>query len=102
MATVANNPAGQIVGNALRVSVKDITFSSSYASGGEAISAAQISLGRIFCAIATIKANAGSVVDVYYNGSTGKLQAFTASGEVAAATNLSGLTCEVVFFGADS
>lgn len=98
---VSAGSTSALSGSALRIVTRDITLSSSYTTGGEAVSAAQVGLGGITAAVATIKAPAGSTTEVYYDTSTGKLKCYTATAEVANAVNLSALVCEVVFFGKD-
>src|SRR4051812_17170359 len=84
----------------LRATKRTVTFSNSYTTGGEAVTAAQAGQRGIYLAIAAVtSASAGGVVNVFYNPATGNLQAFSATGEIAAATNLSGVSVDVVFIG---
>lgn len=104
MATVAPSTAvtNQIVGPALRISVRDVTLSSSYTTGGEAITAAQFGIGAIFFCVCTVKTPAAtSCTEVLYDASTGKIKCNGPTGEVANTTNLSALVVEVVAFGRD-
>lgn len=100
MATVGGPSAAPRLIKGATLSIRPVTFSSSYTTGGEAVSAGSVGLGAIYGAIATVTTPAASVVEVFFNRTTGKLVALTAAGEVANATNLSSLVCEVFFIGA--
>ena len=91
----------------LKCTVTNIVGDSAYATGGSAVTPAQLGLSTVLFtqseAIATTGANNGAS-SFYYNTSTGKLQCFTtgatgAFNEVAGAVNLSGLTIQVLAFG---
>lgn len=100
MATVApsTDPQG-IASSALKFTVRAATFSNSYTTGGEAITAGQCGLASLFAVVPTVTAVAGSVSEVVYVRSTGKLMALTTSGQVANATDLSALTCDLLCLG---
>lgn len=99
MATVANVSNSQTVGD-VRTAALDVTFSSSYPTGGEALTAAQFGLQNVYFAIATVKtAGTGSVTAAYYDIANAKLKAFVAAAEVTNATNISAVTVQVVAFG---
>lgn len=102
MATVGS-PSGRpttFAGAGLRGTRRPITFSASYTTGGEAVTAAQVGLNSILFAVATPStASAGAVANVVWDQANGKLKALTTTAEVANTTNLSGVTCEVLFFG---
>lgn len=101
MATVApsTDPNG-VSSSAVKFTVRLATFSASYTTGGEAITAASCGLATLFAVLPMITTPAaGAVTEVSYNRATGKLQAFTATAEVANATNLSALTCDLVCIG---
>lgn len=84
----------------LRSSGMDYVFSTSYATGGEAITPAQFGLQTIAFADASVKvAGTGSVTAVHYNVPTGKLLAYTAAAQVANTTDLSGVTIRIVAYG---
>lgn len=99
MATAANVANSQTVGD-VRTAALDVTFSASYATGGEALTASQFGLQNVYFAIATVKvAGAGAVTAAYYDIANAKLKAFIATAEVTAATNLSAVVVQVVAFG---
>lgn len=100
MATIATTGAGTLSPSAAKFTVKLVTFSSSYATGGEAVTAADAGLQAIFAAVATsTTATAGAVAEVWYDRANSKLKAFTTTAEVGAGTNLSGVAVEVLFIG---
>lgn len=84
-----------------RCEVQDVTFDSSYPTGGEAVTLNHIS-APVF-GIATIKSSTttdGDTVAVYYNASTGKILAYTSGGgQVSNTTDLSGLVVQLVVWG---
>lgn len=63
------------------------SFDTSYPTGGYALSANQLGLSKVFGLIAESPGG----YDLQYNRTTGKLQVFNGSTEVANATNLSAL-----------
>lgn len=101
MATVASQAgAGTLSPSAAKFTTKLVTFSNSYTTGGEAVTAADAGLTTIFAAVATsTTATAGAVADVWYDRANSKLKALTTTAEVANATNLSGVVVEVLFIG---
>lgn len=99
-----------VVGNK-KVRTRDITFDSSYATGGESLTASDVGL-RSVVAVATdggAKNSAGtSLVPVRYDYTNAKLQAYRYDGasagkafleEVTAAVDLSAFTVRAVFTG---
>ena len=89
-----------------------VTMSTSYATGGDTISAASFGIGRItkmdMAGSDVITAGTNSVIlsPVYTSGAVVKIQAFwtgastsAVMAEVAANTDLSGYTCNVVVYG---
>ncbi|HEY6889216.1 MAG TPA: hypothetical protein VI300_15590, partial [Solirubrobacter sp.] len=82
-----------------RFVARTVTFSASYTTGGEAVSATELGLSTIWWVLGNIKTAAGSVVDVRWDAANGKLIAMTAAGEVANATNLSALVIDALFLG---
>lgn len=101
MATVAPGTEPHCASaSAMRFTSRTVTFSSSYTTGGEAITAGQCGLASLFAAVPMITTPAaGAAVEVSYNRATGKLQAFTSTAEVGAGTNLSALVCDVLCLG---
>lgn len=86
----------------VRATITTVLCDASYVTGGYAVSAAQLGLGAVNFAIATaggVQAAASTAVQWVYNLTTGKLQAFTATGEVANAVNLTNQTVLVLAFG---
>ncbi len=86
------------------MTVTDFVWASgTYATGGEAITAATLGLNRVHAAIATVKLAATTTVNVanvYYNISTGKLLAYDETpAEVANAADLVGLQVQVIAWG---
>lgn len=92
------NP-GTLSPSAAKLTFVSWAFSASYTTGGEAITAAQCGLSTLFAVVPTITGVAGSATEVTYNRSTAKLQAFGTAGEIAAATNLAALTCDLLCIG---
>lgn len=95
------DPDAQVEG-ARRYSVANVTFDSSYPTGGEAITAAQLGLNSVAFAICNVKAVGGTVnvANVYYNRATAKLMVFDETpAQVASAADLSSLEVQVVAFG---
>lgn len=92
----------------MKIAIKKVTFSASYATGGEALTPANLGLSGVICAITT--PSAGYVFE--YDVSAQKLKAYrqrdpAAAGgadiplpEVAAAVNLSAVSTYVIAFGA--
>jgi hypothetical protein len=88
----------------LKVTVTNVVGDSSYPTGGSAITAQQLGLPttvlfsqtEVAASSGTNCASTGSA----YNSSTGKLVCFANTGvEVANATNLSGITWQIIAFG---
>jgi hypothetical protein len=100
MATTNSRVVVPFVPGAERVTVTDVTFDSSYPTGGESVTAADLGLTSVTFAITSIKtAGTGSVTEAFYVTSTGLLKAYTAAAEVANATDLSAVTAQIVAFG---
>lgn len=84
----------------LRARVGTVTFDASYETGGEAITPGQFSLAEILAVIAVARPTAvGIGKDVAYLPSTGKLIVSAGAAEVAAATDLSTVVCDVIVLG---
>ncbi|QEC49229.1 hypothetical protein FSW04_17680 [Baekduia soli] len=83
-----------------RFVVAEVVFSSSYTTGGEPLTLAQLGLESAPAfVISSIKvAGAGAATEVYFDVPSLKLLAYTATAEVANATNLSGVTVQLVAF----
>lgn len=86
------------------MTVTDVTFASgTYATGGDAVSAATLGLNRVHAAIATVKSAATTTVNVanvYYSISTGKILVYDETpAEVANAADLAGLVVQIVAWG---
>lgn len=93
----ANNP--QVEG-ARRVTVTNVTFDSSYPTGGEPLTFSDLGLTSVEFAVATLKTGGtGSVVQVWYDTANQKLKAYVAAAEVTAATDLSAIVAQVVAWG---
>lgn len=85
-----------------RVKVRDITFDSSYPTGGEPLVASDVGLKNIDFAIVTIQAVGGTVnvTSVYYDTTNKKLIAYDETpAEVADTSTLATLVVRAVFFG---
>lgn len=83
-----------------RITVTDVTFDSSYPTGGESLTAADLKLTQVDFAIATVKvAGTGSVTNVRYDVANQKLLAYAAAAQIANATDLSAVSATVVAFG---
>jgi hypothetical protein len=97
-----------VVGN-LRAKTVKVTFDSSYATAGEAITAANVGLKTIWNVIVTgpfYNADYTSAVDVRWNRTTGKLVAYwgnagtaSVSPEVSSTTDLSAYNGEIIVLG---
>lgn len=82
-----------------RCTVTDVTFDSSYPTGGEPLTAADLGLREVQSAVATIKtptAAATAIVSAVYDIANSKLKVNTIGAEVANATNLTTTTTLVV------
>lgn len=91
----------RISGNQKRT-VSDITFDSSYPTGGEPVTAANLGLTHVHTATCDIKAVGGTVnvTNVFYDDANKKLKAFDETpAEVAAASDLSTLVVRVTAHG---
>lgn len=91
----------------LRVSEVTLTFSGSYAAGGETLSAQAVGLGTIEVFVCPTASDGTNGLVPYYNHSTGKLQLFTAHGTPGAtvalieytAGDLSSFVARAIVFG---
>jgi len=86
----------------LKVEVVEVTFDSSYPTGGEAITLNQI--GNASFAIATVKSSAAGTVDNVlhprYNIATGKVLCYlTTGGELTNTADCTDLVVQVIVFG---
>ena len=99
--------AGPVVVGDLKMTVTNIVGDSSYATGGSALTPAQLGLTTVFAAQAEVYASTGTnasstaaAVVPTNNGTTLNLKAFSnANAEIAASTNLSGVTWQIIAFG---
>lgn len=86
-----------------KVTVTDVALDSSYPTGGEAVTAANLGLTRVDFAIATVKSAATTTVNVanvHYDKDTGKLLIYDESpAEVANAADINGLVVQVIAWG---
>lgn len=100
MAVTVNLIKRTVMGD-MKVAIADVTFDSSYPTGGEVLDTKLLGLNLVH--FAHVSNSAG--YDVNYVPSTGKLlarvsaAAASAFGEVANATNLSTLTIRVMAYG---
>jgi hypothetical protein len=103
---IIDQPTGattpHVEGN-LKVSVTNVVGDSSYPTGGSALTPAQLGLNVVLFAqtetIATTGTNCASTGSAYITG-TSKLQCYANTGaEVANATNLSGITWQIIAWG---
>lgn len=84
------------VAKAERIVVTTVTFDSSYVTGGEPFTAADLGMGRIDFLSATTDGNFA----VVWDKANSKLKAFTNAGvEVANATNLSAIAVRIMAIG---
>jgi hypothetical protein len=74
---MVNDPYLTVVGNKKHV-VADVTFDSSYPTGGEALTAANLGMTKIDYAECNVKAVGGTVnvANVYYDRANSKIQVF--------------------------
>jgi len=100
MATTNTTSVTPFVVGDRRCTVTSVVFDSSYPTGGEPLTPAQLGLNTVSHAISQVKvAGTGAVTNVFYDVANKKLKAFTASAEVANATDLSAVTAQVVAYG---
>lgn len=84
----------------LRVTVTDVVADSSYPTGGEALTAAQLGLSQVAWAIVTVNApTADAVVAGEYDVTNSKLILYTATAQVSNGTDLTDVGVQVVAFG---
>ena len=92
----------------LKATVTTVVGDAAYATGGTALSAAQLGLATVVFAICTVSGSASNngAITAAYNLSTGKLQCFAGAGTTPNiglaepnSVNLSGLTITVLAFG---
>lgn len=104
-ASISSGPVIQTIsptGPTARITATQVLLDASYPTGGYAISAAQLGLANVGMAIASagsVQAAANAGVQWLYNIATGKLQGFTATGEIAAATVETNQLVNVIAFG---
>lgn len=89
-----------------RVAVKDVTFDSSYPTGGESIAAVDFGLTRIAFGTATVKTatvaaggTVASVAVIPQSDGSALLKCSSTTAEIANATDLSALVVTVVIWG---
>lgn len=101
--TASPSSGPNLVLGPLRVVNTTITGDSSYPTGGSSLPAASFGLDAILFTSAEIQnlsgTNSTGVSTVVYNVTTSKLQCFGATSETSNATNLSGVTFNVIAFG---
>lgn len=99
-ATRFGNQQAHIIG-ALRMTITDVALDSSYPSGGEPLTAANLGLAEVFVAIPTLKTAATSTVNqtqAYYDVANSKLVVYDETpAEVTG--DLDGIVYRVVAFG---
>lgn len=87
----------------LKFSVTNVGGDSSYATGGSALTPAQLGLNTVLFAQTEVAASTGTncaSTGSAYNVGTSKLQCFANTGvEVASAVNLSGITWQILAWG---
>lgn len=101
MATPTKVFGGPIRGTGAPAAAYDVVFSSSYATGGEALTLATLgwAAADVAFALAVVKvAGANGPVHVFYDIGTEKLLAYSATAQVANATDLSAVTARVHVF----
>lgn len=83
-----------------RVTITTVVIGTAYPTGGVALTAAQLGLQNVAHAVTSLKVvGANGPSEAYYDIVNSKLKAFSATGEVANATDLSGATVEITAFG---
>ena len=93
----------------LKITLSTVVGGTSYTTGGDAVTAANLGLSRVLFSVTAITAATGTnsaVTSVSYIASTGKLQMFSTDGgapdilsEVASTQNVSGITVTITAFG---
>lgn len=87
------------VGN-YRIEVVDLTFDSSYPTGGEALTLTHISKPFFgICTIIGLGAADGAAIGAKYDPGTGKVLVYATTGQVANATDCTDLVVRVAVFG---
>lgn len=102
--TVASRVPVTSTASTPKMTVTDVTFASgTYATGGDAVTPANLGLTRVDVAIATVKLAATTTVNVanvYYNKDTGKLLAYDETpAEVSNGADLAGLVVQIIAWG---
>lgn len=88
------------VPGAQRFTVTEVTFDSSYPTGGEPLTATDLGLTTVDFAIATLKvAGTGSVTAVFYDVANAKLLAYAAAAQIANTTDISAVSAQVYAVG---
>lgn len=101
MATATKVFGAPIRGTNAPASAHDVVFSNSYPTGGDTLTLASLGWAAtdVAFAIATVKvAGTNGPVHVFYDVSTEKLLAYSATAQVANATDLSAVTARVHVF----
>lgn len=91
--TVGGVAANTIEGR--KSTVTDVTFDSSYPTGGEAITPADLGMSNVIDATCEVRAKGATVTNVYYDRTNAKLVANAAAAEVANTTDLSTVVVRV-------
>jgi hypothetical protein len=101
VAISASRVAATTFGNK-RVRVYDVTFDSSYPTGGEPLAASDVGLRKIDWAFCNVKAVGGTVnvANVYFDRANNKLKVYDETpAEAANTSDLSTLVVQVAAFG---
>lgn len=82
------------------MTVSSVVLDSSYPTGGSVLTPAQLGLSSVlFSNDQLVAQGAGGIASVNYNQTTGKIQAFAGTAEIANATNLSANTAQIQAYG---
>lgn len=85
---------------ALRVTVTDVTMDTSYPTGGESITAADLGLKSVFFAIANLQTTATTAAnDAWYDVTNSKLKVNGPTAEVANGASLASVVITVYAWG---
>lgn len=100
MATLAGGSVSPNPFQGAITAYRTVTFSNSYTTGGEAITAAQVGLTAIYYAFAVVSAaTAAAVANIRWDPANGKFMAFTTTAQVSNTTDLSAISFDAVFLG---
>lgn len=95
MALTATVRRKDTLGNSFRAIVAELTFDSSYPTGGENLTPAQLGLSRV----EVFFPEQGSGYTIQYDRTNSKLKAFSAGAEVANGTDLSTVVVRALVLG---